>query len=114
MGRVLLAVLFILAGALHFVKQGMYVKIMPPMIPAPWAMVSLSGMAEILGGLGLLVPMTRQAAAWGLVALLVCVWPANLFMAMRPDFFPGIPVWALWVRIPLQIPMILWAFRYTR
>jgi len=48
------------------------------------------------------------------VALLVCVWPANVYMAMRPELFPGIPVWALWVRVPLQVPMIWWALMYTR
>ena len=114
MARILLAVLFVVAGLIHFVKPGMYVKIMPPMLPAPFALVYLSGLAEILGGIGLLVPATRQAAAWGLVDLLVCVWPANVYMAMRPELFPGIPVWALWARVPLQVPMILWALRYTR
>lgn len=114
MGRLVLAVLFVVAGLIHFVKPGMYVKIMPPMLPAPLELVYLSGLAEILGGIGLLVPATRQAAAWGLVALLVCVWPANVFMAMRPELSPGIPVWALWARVPLQVPMIFWAWRYTR
>ncbi|SFS21450.1 Uncharacterized membrane protein [Granulicella pectinivorans] len=114
MARILFGVLFVLAGMLHFVKPGMYVKIMPPMVPAPWMMVYLSGVAEILGGVGVLVPVTRQAAAWGLVALLVCVWPANFYMAMRPELFPGIPVWALWVRVPMQMPMIWWAWMYTR
>ena len=114
MGRLVLAVLFVVAGLIHFVKSGMYVKIMPPMLPAPLELVHLSGLAEILGGIGLLVPATRQAAAWGLLALLVCVWPANVYMAMRPEMFPGIPVWALWARVPLQVPMIFWAWRYTR
>ena len=114
MGRLVLAVLFVVAGLIHFVKSGMYVKIMPPMLPAPLELVYLSGLAEILGGIGLLVPATRQAAAWGLVALLVCVWPANVFMAMRPELSAGIPVWALWARVPLQVPMIFWAWRYTR
>jgi uncharacterized membrane protein len=114
MARILFGVLFVLAGVLHFVKTGMYVKIMPPLFPAPRMMVYLSGVAEILGGIGVLVPATRQAAAWGLVALLVCVWPANFYMAMRPDLFPGIPGWALWARIPVQVPMIWWAWLYTR
>lgn len=114
MARILFGVLFVLAGVLHFVKTGIYVKIMPPMLPEPRMMVYLSGVAEILGGVGILVPATRQAAAWGLIALLVCVWPANLYMAMRPELFPGIPGWALWLRLPLQIPMILWAWQYAR
>jgi uncharacterized membrane protein len=114
MGRIVLAVLFVAAGLLHFLKPGMYVKIMPPFLSGPLGLVYASGAAEMLGGIGLLVPATRVMAAWGLVALLICVWPANLYMAMRPEVFPGIPVWALWVRLPLQIPMILWAWKYTR
>ena len=77
-------------------------------------LVRVSGLCEILGGLGLLWPPTRTAAAWGLVALLVCVMPANLNMALHPQHWPKIPFWALWVRVPLQLPIIGWAWRYTR
>jgi uncharacterized membrane protein len=76
--------------------------------------VLISGAAEIAGGLGVLFPPTRRAAAWGLVLLLVAVWPANLWMAQHPERFPGIPMWALWLRLPLQLPLIWWAWRYTR
>jgi uncharacterized membrane protein len=114
MPRILFGVLFVLAGVLHFVKTGTYAGIVPPMFPAPRLWVYLSGVAEIAGGLGVMLPPTRQAAAWGLVALLLCVWPANLYMAMHPELFPGIPAWALWARLPLQIPMIWWAWLYTR
>jgi uncharacterized membrane protein len=108
-GVVLLGALFIVAGVMHFAAPGSYVKIMPPMLPAPWLLVYASGIFEMLGGVGLMVPGTRRWAAWGLVALLVAVWPANVYMAMVPGRFPMIPVWALWVRVPLQIPLIVWA-----
>ncbi len=117
-GRSLLAVLFIVAGILHFVIPQVYLKIMPPYLPWHSALLSISGAAEILGGLGLLAPMliVRHAAAWGLVALLVSVLPANIYMATEHLPLPGImgQSWAQWLRIPLQIPLIYWAWSYTR
>ncbi len=113
-GRILLAVLFTVAGSLHFLLPQTYLKSMPPSLPAPLALVYISGAAEILGGLGLLVPATRIFAAWGLVALLIAVLPANIHMALDHTRFASIPVWALWLRIPLQLPLIFWAWVYTR
>jgi uncharacterized membrane protein len=115
-GRILLAVLFLVAGALHFVIPHPYLKIMPPWLPNPRLLVQISGAAEILGGLGLLVPSTRQAAAWGLIALLIAVLPANIYMASAHLQFPGImgQSWAQWARVPLQFPLIYWAWLYTR
>ncbi len=114
--RVLLAVIFIAAGSLHFTIPGVYVKIMPPYLPWHLALVYISGAAEILGGLGLLVPETRHAAGWGLVALLIAVMPANLYMATSHMAAPGImgQNWAQWLRLPLQLPLIYWAWLYTR
>ena len=79
-------------------------------------LVYVSGFAELLGGLGLLMPRTRPAAAWGLVALLIAVWPANIHMAMAPLLASGGmgQSWAAWLRVPLQIPLIYWAWSYTR
>ncbi len=113
-GLVLLAALFVAAGVAHFTRAEFYEKAMPDYIPAHRELVLLSGVFEILGGLGLLLPRTRRAAAWGLIALLVAVFPANLHMALNPERFPNIPEWALWVRLPLQIPLILWALVYTK
>jgi uncharacterized membrane protein len=110
----LLGVLFVFAGVMHFVATGRYVQIMPPMLPAPRTLVFISGVAEILGGIGVMLPGTRRMAAWGLVALLIAVWPANVYMAMVPERFPSVPLWALWARVPLQIPMIWWAWVYAR
>jgi uncharacterized membrane protein len=115
-GRILLAALFITAGSLHFIAPLPYVKIMPPLLPAPLTLVYISGVAEILGGIGLLIPATRQAAAWGLVALLIAILPANIHMATAHIRAPGImgQSWAQWLRIPLQLPLIYWAWLYTR
>jgi uncharacterized membrane protein len=115
-GRVFLAILFLLSGSLHFLAPQIYLRIMPPYLPVPLSLVYLSGAAEILGGAGLLFPLTRKAAAWGLVALLIAVWPANIYTATAHLAVPGImgQSWAQWLRIPLQLPLIYWAWLYTR
>lgn len=113
-GLGLLAALFVAAGVAHFTRAEFYEKAMPDYLPAHSEFVLISGVFEILGGVGLLVPRTRRAAAWGLIALLVAVFPANLHMALNPERFPNIPEWALWARLPLQIPLILWALVYTK
>lgn len=112
-GRIIFAVGFVIAGLLHFVLTPVYVGIMPPYLPEPRLLVQFSGLCEILGGLGLLEPRTRVVAAWGLVALLVAVTPANLNMALHPEQWPRIPTWILWLRVPLQLPLIAWAWLYT-
>ncbi len=113
--RWLLAAGFIAGGVLHFVATDTYVAVMPPYLPAPYALVLVSGFFEIAGGVGLLIPALRQWAAWGLVALLVAVFPANVHMALHPEVFTlGVPVWALWLRLPLQlvlIALVWWAGR---
>ena len=113
-GRLLLAVLFLVAGSLHFFLPAAYLKIVPPSLPAHLAIVYVSGAAEIAGGLGILIPQTRRAAAWGLVIFLIVVMPANIWMAQHPERYPGIALWAIWLRLPLQLPLIWWAWRYTR
>jgi uncharacterized membrane protein len=114
LSRVLMGVLYITAGAAHFTLTRVYEGIMPDYLPAHRELVLLSGAAEIAGGLGVLVPQTRRAAAWGLVVLLVAVMPANVWMVQHPERYPGVPLWALWLRLPLQLPLIWWAWRYTR
>ncbi len=85
---------------------------MPPYLPAPLALVYLSGAFEVLGGVGLLMPRFRRAAGWGLIALLVAVFPANLYMvtASGPFTAQGIPLWALYARLPLQLVLIAWVY----
>jgi len=113
--RLLLGTLYVVAGSLHFLITRRYVAIVPSYLPAPRALVLVSGAAEIAGGLGVLGrnPTIRRAAAWGLVVLLIVVMPANVNMALHAADFPGIPAWLLWVRLPLQLPLIYWASRYT-
>ena len=115
-GRVILALIFVVAGSLHFVIPQAYLRIMPPLLPAPLLLINISGAAEILGGLGLLVPSTRRLAAWGLIALLIAVWPANIYTATAHLPLPGLAgqSWVQWMRIPLQLPLICWAWMYTR
>jgi uncharacterized membrane protein len=88
----------------------------PDALPAPLALVYISGVAEILGGLGLILERTRKLAAWGLVALLLAVFPANVNMAVNDLPLGGrdLPAWALWARLPLQAVLIAWAWWYTR
>lgn len=106
--RTIIAIGFILAGANHFRIPAFYVRMTPPMLPRPLALVYISGVAEIAGGIGLLIRPLRRPAGWGLIALLIAVFPANLYMALKPDRFADLhlPTWALWLRLPLQIVFI--------
>jgi uncharacterized membrane protein len=114
LGRVMMGGLYVAAGVMHFVATRAYERIMPAYLPAPHALVLLSGAAEIAGGLGVILPGRRRASAWGLVCLLVAVMPANVWMVQHPELYPDVPVWVLWARLPLQLPLIWWAWRYTR
>lgn len=111
---VTLGLLFVAAGANHFVNPDFYVGIMPSWLPAHRELVAISGAFEILGGLAVFVPPLRAWAGWGLVALLVAVFPANLHMALNAEEFPSLPEAALWGRLPLQVVLIGWAWWATR
>lgn len=111
---VALALFFVAAGVNHFVNPAFYVAIMPPYLPAHLALVQLSGVLEILGGLAVLVPRLRALAGWGLVLLLLAVFPANVHMAFHPELFPDVPASALRARLPLQGIFIAWAWWATR
>ena len=106
-----MAALYVVAGINHFVRPRMYVKIIPPYLPAPEMLNYVAGAAEVMLGVGLLFSATRPWAAWGIVALLVAVFPANLYMYQHNTF--GIPSWVLLVRLPLQLVLIAWAWWYT-
>lgn len=114
--RWLLAAFMTLAGINHFLSPAVYVGMMPAVLPAPLALVYISGVAEIVGGLGLLHPRTRKLAAWGLVALFLAVVPANINMAVNklPLGEHPVPLWALYARLPLQLVFIAWAYWFTR
>lgn len=104
----------IFAGVAHFRKPEIFIKIVPTYLPAPRALVYISGFFEILGGIGLLIPFTTNLAAWGLIALFVAVFPANIHMAVnRIPFAPGQPPIFAWIRLPLQILLIAWAWWFT-
>lgn len=111
--RVIMGVMYIAAGINHFAMPRMYQAIMPPYIPWHRAMVAISGVAEVTLGVLALVPRTKRAAGWGLAALLVAVFPANLYMAQHPERFRSIPQAALWLRLPLQAVLIWWALWCT-
>jgi len=109
---------YVIAGILHFVVPELYVQIIPPILPAPLALVYLSGVAEIAVGVGLLLPRTRRYAAWATIALLVAIFPANVYMATSGVIVEGIgggdpSAAARWGRLPLQGVLILWASWYT-
>jgi uncharacterized membrane protein len=99
-----------MAGALHFLRPRVYMRIVPPYLPAPKAIVYASGVAEAAGGAGLMHPRWRRPAGWWLVATLVAVFPANLHMALNADQYPQIPggARALWARLPFQAVFVAW------
>ena len=106
---VALALVFVGAGVMHLVRPRMFEAIVPPSFPWPRAAVLVSGAAEIAGGIGLLVEPLRPWAGWGLVALALAVFPANVYMAREAARFRRLaPRWALWARLPLQFVLIGW------
>jgi uncharacterized membrane protein len=111
-----MAVLYVLAGVNHFRDPGFYVPMMPSFLPLHRELVLISGVAEIALGLGLLVPRLRRASAWGIVALLIAVFPANLHVALNgvPLFGEGSAGVGNWIRLPFQIPLLYWAWWFTR
>ncbi len=114
--RWVLTVFLVAAGANHFIATPTYLGMMPALLPAPLALVYISGVAEILCGLGLILPATRRFAAWSSIALFVAIMPANVNMAVNhlPLGTSEVPTWALWARLPLQLVLIAWAYWYTR
>ena len=109
-----LGILFALAGANHFVHTEFYVSIMPSYLPWHTALVYISGIAEITLGVMLFIRRVERLAAWGMIALVLAVTPANVQMALHPELYPGYSPSALWARLPLQGVLIAWAFWFTR
>ncbi len=107
-----LALFFIVAGIAHFIAPAPYLAIMPASIPWPGAIVALSGVAEILGGLGACFRSTRRAAGWWLIALLIAVFPANIHAISTGMMIGGhvLPAWILWARLPFQLLFIAWVY----
>ena len=112
-----MGVFYIVAGANHFLNPGFYMPMMPPYLPLHRELVLLSGVAELVLGIAVLVPATRRAAAWGIILLLVAVFPANIHIALNDVPLGGAAHGAgalNWVRLPLQAVLIAWAWQYTR
>jgi len=112
--RLVLGGVFVGAGVNHFVMPRTYEKIVPPGMGDARTLVAVSGVAEIAGGVGVLLSPTRSVAGVGLIALMAAVFPANLFMARNPAKFGKIPAWALYARLPLQPLAMWWTWRVTR
>jgi uncharacterized membrane protein len=108
-----LALFFIVAGTAHFITPAPYLAIVPTYLPWPAAMVALSGVAEILGGVGVWFRTTRRAAGWGLIALLIAIFPANIHAISIGMIIGGhaLPAWILWARLPFQLLFIAWVYR---
>jgi uncharacterized membrane protein len=111
--EITLAVVMIIAGVMHFVAPKYYELIVPRMLPWPRLIVRLSGVAEAALGAGLLVPQVQRYAAWGLIALFIAVFPANVSQAMRKIPYGRLPLWLTWARLPLQAGFIAWAYALT-
>ncbi len=111
--KYLFAASFVLSGLNHFINTDFYLKIMPPYLPWHLPLVYLSGVVEIVLGALLLIPTLTRVAAWGLIALLVAVFPANIHMAVNHELYPAYNVTALWLRLPLQIVLMACAYWYT-
>ena len=107
LGLAFLFLWFIAGGIAHFVFTDAEIRIVPPYIPWPRAAVLLSGVFEIAGALGLLWPATRRIAAWGLFVLTLAVTPAHIYMLQQQELFPSVPYWALVLRLPLQLALLV-------
>ena len=112
--KYLLAIGFVFAGLYHFVNPAFYLKIMPPVLPAPLFLIYLSGFFETAFGILLLIPKFSRLAAWGIVALLIAVFPANIYMAMNTELFPELGPLLIYLRLPLQFVLIAWVYWSTK
>lgn len=108
-----LALLFIVSGIFHFKKPKMYLKIMPPYLPFPKALVVISGIAELTAGIGLFLFNSQRIAAWAIIGMLIAFLPVHIHMLTDIKASMGLPKWVLTARIPLQLVFIYWAFQYA-
>lgn len=108
----LLGILFIVAGMFHFRKPKVYERIIPPYIPAKTSVVIISGIAEMILGLMLMNKDSETTAAWGIIVLLLIFLPVHIYMLQDKKASLKLPKWILWVRLPLQFAMMIWAYQY--
>jgi uncharacterized membrane protein len=115
-GLILVFLWFLIGGVAHFSATGIEMRIVPPYIPWPRAAVLVSGVFELLGAVGILIPRTRRAAGIGLFLLTIAVTPANVYMLQQAELF-NVPRWALIARLPFQVALlalILWSTSNSR
>ena len=110
----LMSVFYVLNGANHFLSTEVYLDIMPPYIPFHLELVYLSGVIEIFLGMLLLARKSRKLASYGIILLLIAIFPANIYHLTSAGAGLGTPPWVLWARLPLQILFIAWAYWHTR
>ena len=110
--RTATGIAFILTGVSHFVIPGKFMEMMPSFLPAPVFLIYLSGVLEILGGIGLLMSSTKHLAALGLILLLLAVFPANIYVALENVQLGGFMNYAIyqWLRLPMQFVLMAWVW----
>ena len=109
----LMAFVYFIAGINHFKNPRLYIKISPPYFPNPKLLNSLSGVAEMILGIALCIPAISNFAAWGVIALLIAIFPTHVYMYFEEKARMGLPKWVLLLRMPLQLGLIYWAYQYT-
>jgi uncharacterized membrane protein len=109
----IMAALYVIAGINHFWHPGFYIKMVRNFLPYPVGIVYLSGVIEILLGIGLMIPATQKLSAWGVICLLIAIFPANIYMAIHPEQW-NISTTAAYLRLPLQLVLIWLAYIYTK
>lgn len=112
--KLLFAAIFILGGGAHFTKVDFYLGMMPDYLPYHLELVYISGVIEIILGLMLLIPKYKRFAAFGIIGLLIAVFPANIHMYLNASNYPQMSETALTLRLPIQLLLILWAYAYTK
>ena len=112
-GGTVMGLLYIVAGVNHFWHPDFYLKMLIGFLPYPNALNIISGLAEIILGLGVCVPATRKISAWGIILLLVAIFPANINMAFHWQDY-GNTIVPFLIRLPIQFLLIWWAYRYTK
>ncbi|MCK0162189.1 hypothetical protein [Allomuricauda sp. F6463D] len=105
--------MYVLAGAMHFIKPKMYMRIMPRYLPSHKFLVHLSGFTEILLGIGLCFEQTQKLSTFGIILMLVAFLPVHFYMLSSKKASAGIPKWILILRIPLQFFLMYWAYYYV-
>ncbi|HEC58170.1 MAG TPA: hypothetical protein ENI24_01220 [Methylophaga sp.] len=108
---IIIALFFTIGGIAHFVLIDKFISIMPSYLGYPKQLVIISGIFELLGAMGILFSQTRRFAGYGLIALIVAVYPANIHMALHAQDYPTIPEMVLWLRLPLQFFFVWFVWR---